>query len=210
MFTRLAIRVTHGPGRRSSRPLVAAALCAALVAATPAASHAETVDDVDAVGDMIVYDGAPIPVPDRTLNDVSNTRFTHGGRRVAIRVDYVDLKKKAGGVGQWFLIHMITNEGVRRHLDLVASSGHWSGATQMYNRRYASVDCSVRHSIDYEANVTKLSFPRRCVSKPRWMVFRAHSLVESEDGVYEDDALRNRPIAADDRHLKRSQRVHHK
>lgn len=210
MPTRLGTPVIGGRGRRLSRPLVAAALWAALVAATPADAHAETVDDADAVGDMVVHDGDPVPVPDRTLNDVRRTRFTHGGRRVAIKVDYVGLKKEAGGVGQWLGIHMVTNEGVRRHLDLVASAGHWSGATQMYDRQYVSVGCSVRHSIDYGANVATLSFPRRCLSKPRWVVFRAHSLVESAEGVFEDDALRDRPTAADDRRLKRSQRLHHK
>jgi hypothetical protein len=156
---------------------------------------------------MVVYERQPVPVPDRTLNDVSNTTLSHGHRRVAITVDYVDLKRRAGGLGQYFQVHMVTNEGVRRHLDLVAVPGRWSGATQMYTRRYASMDCSVRHTIDYEANVTKLSFPRRCVSKPRWMVFQAHSLVESDEGVFEDDALRDRPITAGDKRLRRSDRV---
>ena len=198
----------RGPGPRSGRLLVAAALCALLVAATPATANAERVNDADTVGDMVRYDGDPVPAPDRTLNDISNTTLTHGGRRVAIRVGYVGLKRRAGGLAQYLLIHMVTNEGIRRHLDLVAKKGHWSGGTQMYNGRFASIDCSgVRHSINYGEDLIKVSFPRRCASEPRWMRFRVNSLVESEEGAFEDDALRDRPITADDKRLKRSERV---
>ncbi len=210
MFTRIGSPVSRGLGRRSARPLLAAALCAAFVAGAPATAHAETVSDPDTVGDMVTFndDDAVVLVPERTLNDVSNTKLRHGARRVAVRVDYVDLKKKAGGEYQSLGILMVTNEKVRRYVSLDAWRGHWSGESQMYNGKYNEVRCAVRHSIDYEANIMKVSFPRRCASNPRWVKFRVWAQSNGDDGYYGDDALRDRPTNSQAGHMKWSDRVH--
>lgn len=213
MFTRIGSFASRGLGRRSASTLLAGALCVAVVAATPATAHAETLADADTVGDMakLTYteeEGETlVPAPERRSNDVTRTRLTHGARRVGVRVNYVDLKRKPGEI-QVLNIVMMTDEGVRRYLQVAARRRHWSGDSQMYNRRWRPVECSVRHAIDYEANVIKVSFPRRCASTPRWVRFRIGSFVESEGGFFADDALRDRPLTVDDRNLKRSERVH--
>ena len=102
MFTPTRRSTSPDARRRSTRPLVAAALCAAFVAAAPAAAHAQAVTDPDTVGDMakltFTDNGETLaPAPERTLNDVSSTTLAHRTDRVAIRVDYVELKRKAGG-----------------------------------------------------------------------------------------------------------------
>lgn len=99
MFPRTSGPTSRGLGRRAARPLLAAGLCGALVAGAPATAHAETVSDPDTVEDMVTFDDqdAVVHVPERTLNDVSNTKLRHGARRVAVRVDYVGLDKSAGG-----------------------------------------------------------------------------------------------------------------
>lgn len=210
MFTYAGSRALCGLGRRSARPLLAAVLCATFVAGASATAHAETVRDPDTVGDMVTFDedDAVVLAPERTLNDVRNTELRHGARRVAVRVDYVDLKKEAGGEYQGLGILMVTNEGVRRFVSLDAWPGHWSGESQMYNGKYNEVRCAVRHSIAYEANTMKVSFPRRCASNPRWVEFRVWTQSSGDDGYYADDALRDRPIDSQAGHMRRSDRVH--
>ena len=93
-----------------------------------------------------------VPAPKRTGNDVSNTVLTHAGRRVKIRIEYVDLAKAANEFqGLWML--MKTNEGVRRHIYLGAAPGFWSGSVQMADGRERDVGAKLRLSIDYQANV---------------------------------------------------------
>jgi hypothetical protein len=190
---------------------VVSALSAALVAATPAPAQVRTVDDPDTVGDVITFndDDAAVPAPERTLNDVSNTTLTHGARRVAIKVDYVDLKKRAGGDYQSLFIVMKTNEGVRRYVSVKARRGHWSGDVETYNGQSEEVRCPVRHSIDYEVNVMRLTLPRRCVNNPRWVTFRVSASAQGDDGYFADDALSDSPIGSqDDQDLGRSDRVY--
>ena len=207
MFTR--IRGCASRSTRSTRALGIAALCAALVAVTPGAAQAQTITDPDAVGDVITFNenDADVPVPERTLNDVSATTLTHSARRVAIRVEYVDLSKRADDY-QGLFIAVVTDEGARRRVSLDAWRGHWSGENQMYGRNYRDVRCAVRHDIDYEANTMKVSFPRRCASNPRWVKFRAISYAQGDAGYFADDALRNRPIDSQSGNLKSSRRIH--
>lgn len=192
---------------RFARPVVAAALCAAFVVAAPVPAQAQTLTDPDAVGDMITFnaDDADVPVPERTLNDVTRTRLTHGTTRVAIRVDYVDLKK--GGDDQAINIFMVTNE-VRRTLGLVAYPRHWYGGTYMVNGNGREVRCDgVRHRIDYQANFMRVSFPRRCASNPRWVKFQVVASARA-DGYYADDALSDSATGSQDSNdLARSGRI---
>lgn len=198
MFAPTRRSESPGLGRRSTRPLVVAALCAAAVAISPPSARAGTLTEPDAVGDMVTFDesDAVVPIPERSLNDVSSTRLTHRANRVAIRVDYVDLKR--GGDVQGLFIPVVTNEGVRRYLEVVAYQRRWSGVTEMYSGKWRDVGCDrVRHSIDYEANTLKVSFPRTCVSNPRWVKFRVAAYAQG-DGFHVDDALDDDPLASQD------------
>jgi hypothetical protein len=204
VFTHHTRTIVRGLRPRWARVLVTAALCAALVA-TPATANAESVDDDDTIGDM--SRNARTPDPERTLNDISHTKLTHGARSVAIKVDYVDLKRRAGGRFQYLGVDMATNEGVRRHIELEARRRHWSGALDMYKERWRHMDCAVRHSIDYRANVIKMRFPRRCASNPRWVRFKVSVSVwvRADGHEWVDDGLLDRPQSR--RHLRHSQRV---
>jgi hypothetical protein len=196
--------------RQSTRPFVLAALCAAFVAAAPATAQAQSVSDADTAGDMITFndDDAVVLAPERTLNDVSSTTLAHGARKVAIEVDYVDLKKRVGGF-QSLNIVMKTNEGARRHVALIAEPQLWSGATMMFRGNGAGMRCAVRHAIDYEANVMRVNFPRHCASTPRWVRFRISASAQGEGGYFADDALSDSPIDSQDSNdLARSDRVY--
>jgi hypothetical protein len=210
MSTRTRVPGSSGLGRRSTRPFVVAVLCAAFVAAAPATAQAQTASDADTVGDMITFndDDAVVLAPERTLNDVSSTTLAHRARRVAIEVNYVDLKKRTGGF-QSLHILMKTNEGARRVVALVAEPQLWSGATMMFRGNGASMRCAVRHVIDYEANVMRVGFPRRCASNPRWVRFRIGASARGDDGYFADDALSDSPIDSQDSNdLARSDRVY--
>jgi len=105
---------------------------------------------------------------------------------------------------------MVTNEGLRRHVRLEAYRRLWSGTAQMW-RPYSDRDfrCPVRHSIDYEANVMKVSFPRWCASNPRWLKFRVYATALNHDfDMFTDDALRDRPTTILDKHSAQSDPVY--
>lgn len=211
--TRRRTSSLHGGGGRGRRPFVVAALCAALVAAIPAPAQAQKITIPDAVGDMVREDwddDGHVPTPDRRLNDVKRTKLVHGVNRVKIRVDFVDLRRKAGGCGFWECnlqeidVHMVTNERdyrgfddrVWRQVQVVASPGGWSGAADMFNDSSDDyyMRCPVRHSIDYHSNVIKASFPRRCASNPRWMKFDVLIAVTRRQKYFYDHALLDRPL----------------
>jgi hypothetical protein len=59
------------------------------------------------------------------------------------------------------------------------------------------VRCAIRHSQDYADNVTTVSFPRRCLSDPRWVTFRAVSWTSEGENFYLDDALSNEPYSGE-------------
>lgn len=194
---------------RSSLTLAAvSALCAAFVAVPAATAQTQTSFDPDTVGDLveITDDDAIVPMPERTLNDVKATKLTHSATRVAIRVSYVDLQKV--GEVQGLNVDMYTNEKPRR-VQVNAFPGRWSGEAEMYTVRWREVRCDgVRHTIDYTANIMKVSFPRECLGNPRWVDFRVVAYAEY-NASYWDDALSDTPISSPDGNwLKWSGKVH--
>jgi hypothetical protein len=178
------------------------------LALTPAARRVTDPTTVpDATGDVVGYFGEGlVPEPERTQSDVSTTTLANGPRRVRIRVDFVDLQK----VGHHELdISIVTEEGARRHLELEATPGAWSGRARMYTGKSKRV-CRglLGYSIDYQANRVKLSFPGRCADDPGWVKFSIVALVDDNVGAYADDAFRPRALTAQDRHAAWSSRVH--
>lgn len=209
----MSARVTTVPAHKSrrgrlARTLAVGVLSTALVAAAPGTAEAGTVSNPDAAGDMteIDYGGGPsTPAPDRIREDVLNTTLTHGTRRVSIRVEYADLDFAEGGTELY--VEMVTNEGVRRNLDVTAFDSS-VGEAQMY-RGERPIRCAIRHSIDYTTNVIRVSFPRACAGFPRWVKFSVASVAwDDGDGIFLDDALLDRAVTDDDTHMVRSRRVY--
>ena len=182
-------------GGRLTRPLLVAALAAGLVVAGSSAAQAQSRTNVDTAGDMVRLDDEseePSPAPNQVRNDILRTTLIHRATRISIRVKYAELRRIGHGHGLW--LETITNEGVRRNLDVLASSGEWSGSAEMTRGRDGGqVRCALRHSIDYTRNVIAVSFPRQCASSPRWVKFRVLGFRVGETGYYIDDALRDGP-----------------
>ena len=182
-------------GGRLTRPLLVAALAAGLVLAGSSAAQAQSITNVDTAGDMVGVDyetGETRPAPNQVRNDVLSTTMTHNATRISIRVKYAELQRVGYGLGQH--VQVVTNEGVRRNLDLFVEQGDWAGSVEMTRGRDESgVRCAIRHSIDYTRNVIALSFPRQCASSPRWVRFRVLGFRYGEAGFYLDDDLRDEP-----------------
>ena len=179
-----------------TRPLLVAALAAGLVVAGSAAAQAQSITDVDTAGDIVLYDwefDETRPAPHQVRNDVLRTTLTHSATRISIRVKYAELRRLDDLNGQY--VQMVTNEGVRRNLNVSAEPGDWAGYADMTRGRdEGEVRCAIRHSIDYTRNVIAVSFPRRCASSPRWVKFRVVGFRYGNAGFYLDDALRDEPF----------------
>jgi len=196
-------------GGRLTRPLLVAALAAGLVVAGSSAAQAQSITDTDTAGDMVRIDyetEETRPTPNQVRNDVLRTNMTHGARRISIRVKYAELQRVGYGLGQ--SVQMVTNEGVRRNLDVFVEQGDWAGSVGMWRGRDGGeVRCAIRHSIDYTNNVIAISFPRQCVSSPRWVKFRVLGYRYGESGGYLDDALRDGPLSLSENYAQ-SRRVY--
>ena len=81
---------------------------------------------------------------------------------------------------------------------LGAGPRFWSGSVQMTDGRESPIRTELRHSIDYEANVVRVSFPRRAASHPSWVRFQIMTWAEGMGGAYLDDALRDGPMTDED------------
>ena len=122
-------------GGRLTRPLLVAALAAGLVVAGSSAAQAQSITDVDTAGDMVIFDWETEetrPAPNQVRNDVLRTTLTHSATRISIRVKYAELQRVGYGLGQ--SVQMVTNEGVRRNLDVIVEQGHWAGWVEMCAR----------------------------------------------------------------------------
>ena len=184
-------------GGRLTRPLLVAAMAAGLVLAGSSAAQAQSITDVDTAGDMVGVDyetGETRPAPNQVRNDVLRTTLIHSATRISIRVKYAELQRV--GEGHGLFVQMVTNEGVRRNLEVSAGPGDWAGSTAMWRGRDGrEVRCAIRHSIDYTRNVVAVSFPRQCASSPRWVKFRVLGYRVADNGAfYLDDALRDEPF----------------
>jgi len=202
-------RVVIGWGARVTRPLLVAALAAGLVVAGSSAAQAQSITDVDPAGDMVGVDyesEETRPAPNQVRNDVLRTTLTHSATRISIRVKYAELQRVGYGLGQ--SVQMVTNEGVRRNLEVFVEQGDWAGSVGMWRGRDGGeVRCAIRHSIDYARNVIALSFPRQCASSPRWVRFRVVGFRYGESGGYLDDALRDGPLSLSE-NFAQSRRVY--
>lgn len=181
-------------GRRSIRLVVAALMAAGLVAAAPGVAQAKALTDDDAAKDVVKAEseeGSFTPVPRRRLNDVMSTKLSHTSDKVAVRMEVAELTKT--DALRW-LVSIFPSKGDARAVTLDAQDGSWSGRLSVVDPETdESVDCG-NHTIDYKADVVRISLPRDCVGKGRWVRFQVGALTATEDAMYGDDAILDRPI----------------
>ena len=177
---------------RSAMLTLAVALSAALV---PVAAHAGTYSAPDASGDVVMYDFSgdsetPVKVPDRTDGDIVNSRVVHGPNRLTMEVRYRDLVASGGTIVHDFRIG--TNNHRVREIGIVAGPGKWQGRHVVVNKRGKRVRChGVHWSLQYGANLVRVSVPRRCLGNPKWVHVGIGTLEETGSSLYLDDANTN-------------------
>lgn len=174
------------------RTALTLALAAGLTFTTAGTASAEGLTVRDARGDVQAHDmqtEEPTGQAGVANGDIVRTVMRHNDRRISVRIKYVDLRKKVGD-GRVDVVRVVTNEGVRRDAHVFAGPGMWRGEAGMSRPNGNPVDCGVKHKIDYDKNVTTLSFPRRCVSNPRWVRLGVGAMwMKSQASVYyADDA----------------------
>ncbi len=176
------------------RALSTLALAAGLAVSTAGTAAAQTFSVRDAHGDVLAYDAsgdaetAGTPAPGVKNGDVWRTVFKHADRRVSARIKFADLRRK--GVMSGYIVRVVTNEKVRRDVVIFAGPQQWRGEAQMSRPNGNPVECDVKHAINYDTNVITLSFPRGCVSDPRWVRMGAGSfwMDGAMETAYQDDA----------------------
>lgn len=176
---------------------LAGASALALTCALPAS--AQTLAVSDPRGDMTAFnetDESQTVDPAVENGDVVRTVFRHSGRRVGVRVKYADLARE--GEGRADLLVLRTNEGVRRDVVVFSGPGVWRGEATMFRPNGREVSCPIRHRVDYADEVLALSFPRSCLSRPRWVRTGVGSLTFVGEMSYVDDAQRRGPVGESD------------
>jgi hypothetical protein len=173
------------------RALSTLALTVGLAVATAGSASAEDLAVKDAKGDLVSFDmetETTTPAPEVKDADILRTVLRHNARRIVVRVKYAELRHR----GQLFSqgIRIVTNEGVRREASIYAAPHMWRGQSDMGRPNGNPVDCAIKHAINYDTNVVTLSFPRSCVSDPRWVRLGVGAFwMDGQSNVYVDDAL---------------------
>jgi hypothetical protein len=197
------------------RGMITLAVAAGLTIGAAGPASAETLTVRDARGDVMSFKMSdmgddPEAEPQMTLRpnvangDVLRTVFRHTSDRVAVRVTFAELKRAGEFRGDF--VRVVTNEGVRRNVSIYAGRGMWKGEAEMTRPNDTTVRCAVRHKIDYDTNVVTVSFPRTCVSNPRWVRLGLGSMwVRSDmEEFFMDDAQLKAEVKDD---LKLSPRI---
>ena len=182
---------------RLIRSLTVLALTVPL-AAVPTAAQARYSTHVDARGDVFRFDRVRervVPLPNRADGDVIGTRLRHTDTRVQIRVRFAELRRPTPQPlsGEWVDVRIVTNEGVRRLVQVVTNPRHRARAATMYRLfdYTEKVRCPIYRSSDYVHNVVTVGFPRACLSWPRWVRFNLEALSydENYESLRRDDGL---------------------
>jgi len=173
------------------RTALTLALAAGLTVTTAGTAAAEGLTVRDKRGDVQARDmetDEPVGKAGVANGDIVRTVMRHNDRRISVRIKYADLRKAGDGRGD--VVRVVTNEGVRRDVQVFAAPGMWRGEAGMSRPNGKPVDCDVTHKVDYGKNVTTLSFPRTCVSNPRWVRLGVGAMwMKFQAGVYyADDA----------------------
>lgn len=157
-------RAAVGVATLAALPLVAAPAFAAQLSVT------------DARGDMwIIEEGttSPSPAPGASIGDIVRTTFRHTDSKVVVRARFVELQPTGKRFRMW--VDMRDQDGRKTYAAVDSTRRNRDGRSWLMSNRGVDIECTVRHSIDYERNTVRVAFPRRCLDNPRYLQFRAMS-----------------------------------
>lgn len=152
------------------RTVSALCLAAGLAVTTAGTATAQTLSVTDQAGDVYSFtmdSDTATAEPGVANGDIVRTVLRHNTGRISARVKLAELRR-IGEVSGTFL-RVLTNEGITRDVSIYAGPNMWRGQAEMSRRNGNTVACDITHKIDYDRNLVTLSFPRSCVSNPRWV-----------------------------------------
>lgn len=123
--------------------------------------------------------------------DIKRTTIRHQDRFIVVKVRYVELKKRASDEVT-FYGYLRTD---RRRTYEVVIEADWLGRGADYIlRKYSTgtpVDCDRIHGrTRFGVEVLRVSIPRSCLGKPRWVRFRgAGESYKEDEGRFLDSAI---------------------
>ncbi|HEX5985835.1 MAG TPA: hypothetical protein VFY86_04905 [Nocardioides sp.] len=183
--------MVHPIPRLATITTLVAAVTTTLAVAGTGVAHAQELSYADNASDVHAFqpDGSTVLVGDVVNTDVTSTTVDHRNKRVKATFRYTDLDR----TGQAFvaLLHLRTSDGKRFNLPVVAGPASWRGEAALETWNGKELDCgSLRHSINYDADVMKVSLDRECLKEPRWVqvALEAASIHDDPNLVYIDDA----------------------
>jgi hypothetical protein len=179
------------------RSLTTLAVAAGLTVAAAGPATAQSLTHADQRGDVQSFSmesEEQTPAPNVKNGDIVRTALHHRQHRIAVRIKFAQLRR----VGfRSDAIRIVTNEGVRRHVLTHAGPRMWRGEAEMYRPNGRPVECDIKLGMNYDKNVVNVSFPRSCVSDPRWVRLGVGSFWSQtdSDSAFVDDALRDGKVS---------------
>jgi hypothetical protein len=185
------------------RRSAAVVLIACVLAPSPAVAEAVHTDDGEGDVWQAVYDDHDVLSGWEMAGSPGNADIVaadarHGARRIVFTTHYASLER---GPGQNRFItqqRMVFDHGPGATVEVHTSLG-WRGRAFLFSSRTGNrMPCDgIRHVIDYDADSVRVSFPRACVDRPRWLRYAgggyalSGSATESsaDDHNYFDNAL---------------------
>lgn len=172
------------------RTISTLAVAAGLALGTVGTAAAAELTVKDARGDVSKFDmttESTTPAPGVKNGDVLRTVFRHNDGRISVRMKFTDLARQGQVLAAG--MRVVTNENVKRDVTIMAGPNMWRGQAMMSRPNGNPVVCNIQHKIAYDTNVVTLSFPRSCVSDPRWVRLGAASMwMTASNDMYGDDA----------------------
>jgi hypothetical protein len=142
-------------------------MLAALALLVPSATYADSLGVTDATGDVWATPsgGTAAPAPGVTKGDITRMVVRNNRTTLVVVVRFVDLAPSGryAGYDIWLQAH---NTLARREFVLEAGPGHWSGTVRDFAANGTLRHCPTTHTIDYAANLVRLTARRSCLGTP--------------------------------------------
>ncbi len=144
----------------------------------------------DASGDVLLIhpESDDVKVEGDWMNgDITRLRAVHATHRVKARLAFRDLKKDVDHMRHSLRIRTDDKTFI---VYIFANNGSWESESILVIN--GEVDCrGLRHHINYAENTVRVSVPRSCLSRPKWVRVgaRTDSFIDEAEEYRLDDAL---------------------
>lgn len=193
------IRSARTSAHRALVALAALAVVPVSLAMTAAPASAATLSVVDATGDLWTFDDDPKSdrfwkrAPERADGDLVRTTYAHSTRRVSVTSKFRALEPT--GRLSW-ATRMRDQSGKKHVVTVETGPKHRAGRATLTDYRDNRIACDVRHLVDYDRKVVRISFPRRCIGDPRILEFTTMAMrVHGTMSLFIDNPHNTRPTS---------------